>query len=434
MPPELIGVIGVVAVFIFIFLGVPIGINLIAVGFVGLWVLTGFDAAACLLAIRPFVATATFSFLVMPLFILMGEFALHGGIGEDAYEVSSKWLGRFPGGLGLATTGGCALFGAVSGSSLAANSIFAKVALPEMQKYNYDTRFSIGCIAASGTLAVLIPPSSLIIVYGVLTETSIGKVLMGGYIPGIVSALIYMIMIFTRVKLNPRLVSVAFATTWTEKIKSLSKLWVVLLVAGLMLGGIFTGFFTPSEGAAFGATGTLIIALSRRRLTVQKFVSSLKETTRICAMILAIMVGAVIFGRFLAVSQISAGLMTLLTSEAMTPTLVMIIFLLVFGVMGMFLDPMGMMCLFLPIFLPVIEAFDINMVWFGILLVKCMELGGITPPLGLNVFAVKAAVGDAVPLEDIFRGIIPFALMDMFTITLLFAVPSIITWLPSMMW
>lgn len=434
MPPELIGVFGVVSIFVLIFLGVPIGISLIFVGFCGLVALVDFDAAAALLAVQPYVMTASFTFLVLPLFVLMGEFALYAGVGEEGYEVSRKWLGRLPGGLASATTGACALFGAMSGSSLAANTIFAKVAVPEMQKYNYDARLSLGSVAASGTLAILIPPSGIIVIYGVLTETSIAKMLIGGYIPGILSALMYLIMITTRAKLNPQLAPPAPAYSWTERLKSLSKLWAVLLIAGVMLGGIFMGFFTPTEGGAFGATGTLLLVLARRRLTLRKFGEALIDTVRISAMIFAIMIGAILFARFLVVSQIAASLSILLASDMMTATLVIIIFLLLFGVGGMFLDAIGMMCLFLPIFLPVLHMWDINMVYFGILVIKCMELGGITPPLGLNVFAVKAALGDAVALEDIFRGIIPFALVDMLTIAILFAFPSIITWLPNMMW
>jgi C4-dicarboxylate transporter DctM subunit len=433
MPGELIGITGLLVLLVLIFLGVPIGINLLIVGFLGLLVLIGWDGTSQLLAGRPFAATAVFGFLVLPLFLLMGEFAVHGRIGEDAFNVGSKWIGGFPGGLAMGTTLGCAIFGAVSGSSLAANTMFTKMALPEMRKRNYDVRLATGCIAASGTLACLIPPSSVLILYGMFTNTSIGRILIGGYIPGIVSAAIYMAMMFIRVKLNPKLAPVAPpGASWKEKWGSVRGLWAVMAIVALMLGGIFTGVFTPSEGAAFGALGTLIITIFRKQLSRERLLESLRETARVTGMLFLIIIGASVFTRFMAVSQITAGLEGIVSGLPMIG--VVILFCFVMAIMGMFMDAIGMMSITIPIFFPVVTALGVHPVWFGILTVKTLELGGITPPLGLNVYAVKAAVGEAVSIQDIFRGIAPFVLMDILTIALIIAVPSIATWLPSLMW
>jgi len=430
MPPELIGIIGLAILLGLIFLGVPIGINLMLVGFGGLWVLTSYKSSAIVLAARPFIESSGFGFVALPLFILMGEFALHGQIGEDAYNTAAKWLGKFPGGLAISTTAGCALFGAMSGSSLATNSLFSKIAFPEMIKRKYDVRLATGAIAASGTLAVLIPPSALLIIYGILTDTSIGDILIAGYFPGFLSALIYMTMIVVRVKINPELAPVIpDVVSWKVKLNSIGKLWGILIVITIMLGGIFLGVFTPTEGAAFGALGTLLIALLRRRLSIQRITESLTETMRITAIVFPILIGATVFTRFIALSQITSRLGDLMSG--MPANWVMIFFLIVFGIMGMFLDPISMLSLGLPIFFPIVESLNISPVWFGILLVKSVELGGITPPLGINCYAVKAGVGDAVPLEDIFRGIIPFAIMDILTISIIFVFPSTATWLPN---
>jgi C4-dicarboxylate transporter, DctM subunit len=432
MPAELIGLIGLIVLLFLLCLGVPIGLNLLIVGFVGLCVLIGFHATAPLLAERPYSELASFSWVVLPLFLLMGEFALYGGIGEDAFNAGFKWFGKLPGGLAIATTVGCTLFGAVSGSSLAANTLFSKVALPEMLKHNYDVKLSVGCIAAAGTLAILIPPSSVLVIYGMLSQSSIAKVLMGGYLPGLLTAFMYIITIILLVKTNNKLAPQSNVTySWKEKFSSLTGLWAIVIIIVLMVGGIFAGIFTASEGAAFGALATFIVVLVRKKLSLSKLKNSLISTVSVTGMIFIILIGVSVFTKFMAVSQITAGLGGVLTQ--LSPVQLIILYCFVMAILGMFLDPIGMMCLALPLFLPVVHQLGISEVWFGILTVTTLELGGISPPFGLNIFAMRAVTKDLVSLEDAFRGVVPFVVAEVVTIALLIAFPAISTVLPNLM-
>lgn len=432
MSSELIGIIGIVIMVGLVLMGIPVAVSLLLTGFVGLYMITGFDASAIVLATKPYVSTANFVFLCLPLFILMGEFALQGGIGEDTFKTASNWLGRLSGGLAIATTAGCAIFGAVSGSSIAANSIFCKIALPEMTKRNYDVRLATGSIACAGTLAILIPPSNALVLYGMLTQTSIGKILVAGYLPGVLSALVYSLGIFIMVKTRPRLAPLSpQGVSWKVRLKSINRLWAVAMIVIMMLGGIYTGIFTPSEGAAFGCAGTFIIALAKGRLSIQRIKTSLMETMRITGMLFLILVGAMVFTTFLALCNITAPLVTLVSE--MSPRAVIICFLIVFGIMGMFIDTISMMVLGLPVFFPVVQSMGIDPTWFGILVMITCELGGISPPYAINVFVIKAIVGDQVSLGDIYRGVTPFIFMMVVVIVIIFLFPSIATWLPNTM-
>jgi C4-dicarboxylate transporter, DctM subunit len=430
MPVELIGLAGLILLLLLLCLGVPIGINLLLVGFIGLCVIIGFDATAYLLSGRPYSELASFSWVVLPLFLLMGEFAIFGGIGEDAFNAGFKWLGKLPGGLAMAVTAGCTLFGAVSGSSLAANTLFAKVALPEMKKHQYDVKLSVGCIAASGTLATLIPPSSVLVIYGMLTQSSIARILIGGYLPGLLTALVYIAAILFMVKINPKLAPRSYtAYSWKEKFSTMKNLWAVAAIIVLMVGGIFTGIFTASEGAAFGAFATLIIMLIRRRLSGKKIFNSFSSVASVTGMIFIILIGVTVFTKFMATSQITAGLGDIL--KVLSPTQLVILYAFIMALLGMFIDPLGMMCLTLPLFFPVVHELGISEVWFGIVTVATLELGGITPPFGLNIFAIRAVTG--VSLEDAFRGVIPFVGAECVTIAILIAFPAISTVLPNLM-
>lgn len=434
LAPELAGTIGIVVLLLLILLGVPIAISSTAVGFVGCWFLMGFTPALGVMYTIPITKVATYSLSVIPLFILMGVFAMHGGIGRELFEACVKWLGRMPGGLAMATTAANGLFGACSGSSLAATATFTKLALPEMRRYNYDKRLSVGAIAASGSMAAMIPPSGMMVIFCTFSDVSLGKILVGGVVPGILSVIIYMASIYIRAKRNPSLgPPVNEEISWKERFVSLKFLLTAFTTFLVLLGGIYLGFFSPTEGGAAGAFVIFLIVLLRRRFTRGNFIESLIETVTTSAMIFFIIIGAMIFAQFLAVSQLPTFFVDFVKESSLSSSLTVIMILLIYIFLGTFLDAVAMMALSLPIVFPMIEVLGVNGIWFGIMVIKMTEVALISPPLGLNVYVVKGLAPAEVKLEDIFMGIMPFLLMDILTLAIIFIFPGIVTWLPETM-
>jgi C4-dicarboxylate transporter DctM subunit len=434
LSPELVGLLGFLAMFAGLALGIHIGVTLGIVGFAGCAVLLGVSKSLSVLATTPYYQVASIGVITLPMFILMGEFAFQGGIGTLAYSVASKWLGRLHGGLAMATTAANALFAAVSGSSLAASASFGKIAVPEMIRYNYDSKLAAGVVAASGTLAALIPPSGLMVLYCIFTGVSLGRLLVAGFIPGIIEAITYMLMIYFRVRLNPHLgPRMTEVVPWKERLLATRWLTPIAVIMIVMLGGIYTGVFSPTEGGAFGAFAVFIVVLARRSFSLTKLKTSLTNTAETSAMIFFVIIGAMIFGKFLALSHLPDALLTFVSGLEIPPLGILVVVLLIYIVLGGIMDAIAMLAITLPMFYPLLHGLGLDDIWVGILMVKIVEMAAITPPIGMQVFVLKGVVGDVVSLGGLFRGIFPFFLIDVSNLILIVAFPQICLWLPSMM-
>jgi C4-dicarboxylate transporter DctM subunit len=432
--PELLGILGFVFMFVLLALGLHIGISLSVIGFIGCALMLGFSRSLSMLVTTPYYVVADYNFIVLPMFILMGEMAFQGGIGVLLYKAASKWLGRLHGGLAMATTAASALLGAITGSTLAAAATFGKIAVPEMRRHNYDDKLSAGVVAASGTLAVLIPPSGIMVLYSILTDVSLGKLMIAGIIPGFMSAAIYMVMIYSKVRLNP---SIGPRSTeivsWKERFASIRWLTPVVVVMIAMLGGIYTGVFTPIEAGSVGAFTVFVVVLARRTVSPSMMVTTLVNTVRASAMIGLVIVGAMVFGRFLMLTELPDALLSFVAGLEISPIGVLVVILLIYIVLGCIMDVPAMIVITVPMFYPLLHGLGLDDIWVAILIIKIVEIAAITPPIGLNVYVLKGVVGGAVSVGDIFRGILPFFVMDVLTLALLVAVPRITLLLPSTM-
>jgi len=432
--PIVIGIIGIVLMLIMLGIGIHVAIVLFLVGFFGCAAIVGFGAAGAIVYLEPFEHMARYEMSVIPLFILMGYFAFYGGISHDAYNVASLWTRNLPGGLALATTIGCGAFAAANGSSLATAAIFTKISLPEMLKRGYSKELAAGAIAASGTLAALIPPSAILVIYGIFTEQSIGKLLIAGVIPGIMSIIIYISGTVLRCKLNTSLAPlVTEPVSWKEKLIALKHLWAIMAIFVLVIGGLYAGIFTPTEAGAIGALGAFIIILGKRRLTASNLKEGLIETGVTSATVLFIIAGAMVFGKFIVLSQLASTLMIWLSELTVPPLLVIIGFMAMYIIMGMFFDAIAMLAITLPIVAPIVESLGFSGIWFGILVVKIVEMAVISPPFGMNVYIVHSTAGGLVTMEQIFKGVGFFLILDVITLVLLIGFPQITLVLPNMM-
>jgi len=433
LDPIIAGVIGTVLVFILLFLGMPIAFALMLVGFAGISYLASIEAALPIAARTVYEVSAYYPYTVIPLFIVMGGFAGSSGMTKDLYSAFDKWFRKLPGGLGIATIGACAGFAAVSGSSVATAATMGTVALPEMKRFNYHPRLATGTVAAGGTLGFLIPPSIGFIVYGMLTEQSIGKLLVAGMIPGLILAVAYMAIVVVWVKLNPSIAPVSpEAVSWREKFSALLGVWEPLAIFLLVMGGIYGGLFTPTEAGAMGATVLFLVAIIKRKLNRQNLVGALLEAVRISVMVLFLVAGANVFSYFLALSTIPMKVAGWAAALEVSPYLIHTIIIVIYLFLGCFLDAISMMVLTMPVIYPVILALGFNPIWFGVIAVLMMEAGLITPPMGLNIFTV-AGVAKDVPIETIFRGVAPF-LLSIFAIVILITIfPQLALFLPNMM-
>jgi C4-dicarboxylate transporter, DctM subunit len=428
-----IGSAGIIALLILLFIGIPISFAMGLVGLVGYAFVESIGQSLGILTLAPYSVASNYVLSAVPLFILMGLFAFYSGISHDLYQVSYKWFGWMPGGMAVATVVGCAGFAAVSGTSTGGAATMGTVALPEMKRFNYDPKFSAGTVAAGGTLGILIPPSGTLIIYGYLTEESVGKLFMAGIIPGILSAALYMAMIFIVCQKNPALGPPGPKFSIIERIKSLKGLWGMGALFVLVMGGIYAGIFTPTEAGAIGAGGSLLIAIALRKITFNILIKCLLDTCRITAMIFAIIIGAMIFNHFLTVTQFPMKTAEFISGLQFNKYIILILFILIYFVMGMFMDALAIIILTVPILYPIITSLGFDVIWFGIILVKCIEVALITPPLGMNVFVIKG-VASELSIHDIFRGIWYYLQMDLLTIVILIIFPQMSLWLPSVMW
>lgn len=432
MDPVTVGCFGIGVLILLLFSGIPIGIAMGATGVAGMLFIAGPQAALGLMERIPYDTTASYAISVVPLFILMGSFCFYAGISQDLYRALYKWIGHFRGGLAMATVGACAGFAAVSGSSLATAATMGTVALPEMKKYGYDDRLATGAVAAGGTIGILIPPSVILILYGIITETSIGKLFLAGFIPGVLEALFYLLTIYFLTLRNPAMGPRGPSTTMVDKLVSLKDIWIVLVLFLLVIGGIYLGVFSPSEAGGIGAFGALLFAVGRGRLGWKNFFESLLETGKTSAMIFVILIGATLLGAFLAVTRLPYELADLVATLPVNRYFILVLILVVYILLGTIMDSMAMVLLTVPIFFPVALALGFDPIWFGIIIVRVTEMGLITPPVGINVFILKGIATD-VPMGTIFRGIVPFFLTDICHVALIVAIPQLSLFLPSLL-
>ncbi len=434
MSPEIIGLIGIVIMLALMFLGIPIGLSMALIGFLGYAAISGFHPTLMMLGTIPYSNIASYMFSILPVFLLMGEWAEMSGMTNEAYRSANIWLGRLPGGLAMASIGGAALFSAVSGSSMACAATMTKVSIDDLIKYKYDPELATGALAAGGTLGQLIPPGVAYVFYAIMTNTSIGEIMVACIIPGFLLTLMYFIQIYIQCRIKPSLGPRGKSTTMKQKLLAIKDIWAVVVIFGLIMGGIWFGVFTPTEAGAVGAIGTFIFALARRRLNRQNFTQSLKATIKTCGMIFAIIMGAMIFTYFASISKLPELLAEWVVMLNLSTVAVIIIMMIVYFVLGIAMDTISMVILTLPVFLPVLVALDVDLIWYGVLVIVQMELSQITPPVGMNMFIVAGMVKDrGITMNHVFRGVIPFCITMVVFIVLLVAFPDIAMFLPNTM-
>jgi tripartite ATP-independent transporter DctM subunit len=427
-----IGIIGVAILIILLFSNMPVGFVMGFLGFLGFSYVVNLHAGLSLLAMDIWDVFGSYGLTVIPLFVFMGQIAFHAGISRRLYDSAYVLVGHRRGGLAMATVAACAGFSAISGSTNATAATMATVTLPEMKRYNYDMGLATGTVAAAGSLGILIPPSVIFIVYGILTEQSIGKLFAAGIFPGILLSILFMLTIYLRVLKNPSLAPPGPKTSIKEKMVSFVGVIETLLLFAMVMGGIFFGIFTPTEAAAAGAFLTLLIAILRRQLTWQGFVQSLADTTRISCMVMVIVTGATIFGHFMAITRLPFELAGWVSSLPLPRSAIMMVIILIYLFGGCFMDALAMIMLTIPIFFPVSQALGFDPIWFGVVIVLITEMGVITPPVGVNVYVVYGVAKD-VPLEEIFKGVFPMLLALLLCNLILLFFPQIALFLPSLM-
>lgn len=429
-----IGFTGLAAVLALIALRVPIGLVLVIVSFGGIWAATNLNAAWGLVRAVPFQFIANWSFSAVPMFLLMGFVASNAGLTSGLFKAMRILLRKLPGGLACSTVGASALFAAASGSSVATAAAMSRIAVPEMLRAGYDKALATGSVAAAGTLGSLIPPSILMILFGIFTQTSIGALFMAGFIPGVLSALIYMAMIIVRSKLNPSLAPPMTETPAPgELAAALREVWPLPLLILGVLGGIMTGVMTPTEAGAVGAGLAVVIAVARGTLSFVIMRTALREAAIGTSVVFVIAMGASMFTSFMGLTGLPGVIADTMLGVSTNPIVLIMMIAVVYILMGMFIDSIGLMLLTLPVLIPLLAGADVNMIWFGIIIIKLLEIGLITPPVGLNVYVINSALKGAVPLTTVFRGALWFLAMDVVTLILLIAFPAIVLWLPSMM-
>jgi tripartite ATP-independent transporter DctM subunit len=429
----IVGGLGAVLLVVLLGMGMPIAFMMMLVGFLGIWQLSALGAALPVMAQTVYGVASHYPFTIIPLFILMGSLAGAAGITRELYVAFDRWFRRLPGGLGVATIAACAGFAAVSGSSVAASATMGSLALPEMRRFGYAPRLATGVVAAGGTLSFLLPPSLGFVVYGMLTEQSIGKLFVSGILPGLLLSAAYALVVIGWVKINPALAPLLpEKVPFKEKLLALKGIWAPALVFFMVMGGIYCGFINPTEAGAVGAFALFVIVIGKRRLTRQAMVLCLLESTRITVMVLFLVAGATVFSYFLALSTIPAQVSVWIAGLAVSRFAVLAIIIVIYLGLGCFLDAISMMVLTLPVIFPVVDSLGFHPIWFGVVAVLMMEAGLITPPVGLNVYTL-AGIAKDVPMAEIFRGAAPFLLAILLTVLLLTLFPQIVLFLPSLM-
>jgi tripartite ATP-independent transporter DctM subunit len=429
-----LGVVIFVVLMALLALRMPIGVAMLVTGMAGYVLASGWGPLIAYLKTGPYYRVSSYSLSVIPLFLLMGQFATQAGLSRALFRAANAWLGHRPGGLAMAAVGGCAGFGAICGSSLATAATMARVALPEMRRYHYSGALATGALAAGGALGILIPPSVVLVIYAILTEQSIGKMFLAAFVPGGLAALGYVAAIAIYVRRDPAAGPAGERSGARARLAALRDVWSVVLIFALVIVGIYRGWFTPTEGAAVGAFGTGALALTYGRMRLAGLVECLYGTAQATAMIFLILLGADIFNAFLALTQLPVAFAEAIGASGLAPLTVLAAMLLFYLVLGCVMDSLSMILLTIPVFFPIIAGLDFGLgaeetaIWFGILTLIVVEVGLITPPIGLNVFVINA-LADGVPMRETFKGVVPFVVSDVVRIALLVAFPGITLWL-----
>ena len=424
----------VLGLLIVLLLRVPVAVALGGLSFCGIWMIVGPRSAWGILTTVPYDFISHWTLSSVPMFLLMGYVCFHSRLTDGLFRVTRSWLSWMPGGLAVASVGGAAGFSAVTGSSLACAAAMGRIAIPEMLKSNYDKGLAAGTVAVAGTIGSMIPPSILLLVFGIYAEVPISKLFIAGVVPGVLSAVLYSAMIILRVKLNPSLApAAAEKVTWADRFGSFRGTWPVITLIIGVFGGLFGGIFTPTEAGGVGAFLAFVIGFAQRSLTLEKIKLALQETLVTTGAIFIIAIGAMLLTRFLALSGFTEFISEVVVEGQVSPLLLIVGTMAVLLFLGCFLDPIGIMLLTLPVFLPTVEHLHINLIWYGILMTKLLEIGLITPPVGLNVFVIKGIVGDTIPIEAIFKGVLWFLAVDLFCVVLLVAFPQISLFLPGLL-
>ncbi|UCD82568.1 MAG: TRAP transporter large permease subunit [Desulfobacterales bacterium] len=431
MSPVTTGLVGIGLLLLLFLLNMPVGFAMGFVGVVGFAYLADTGPALSILAQDIFEQYSSYPLSVIPMFILMGTFAFASGISRRLYRTAYAWVGEYRGGLTIATVIACAGFAAICGSTAATAATMGKIALPEMKKYKYNDTLATGTVAASGTLGILIPPSTILIVYGILTEESIGKLFIAGVLPGILLSLAFVATVVILCLRNPQLGPPGAPTSFREKIAAASGIVEAVLLFLLTIGGLFLGWFSPTQAGAIGAGGALIIGLVRRQLNWKDFMDAVREGLRTSCMVLVIITGATIFGHFMAISTIPFALADWIENLAISRVALIGVIIFLYFIGGFFMDSMALVVVTIPIFFPVVMQLGFDPIWFGVIIVLVAEMGVITPPVGVNVFVIKGIAPD-IPLHRIFRGILPFLVALIFITILLTIFPQIATFLPNL--
>ncbi|MBT3790989.1 MAG: TRAP transporter large permease [Alphaproteobacteria bacterium] len=430
MDESQIGLIGVGVLVFLVFTGMRVVYAASLVGLGGLVAILGWDAGAGIIGTIPHSKSVSYTLSVLPMFILIGFLAFHAGFTNAIFDAARKWIGWVPGGLAVASVFAAAGFAAVSGASTATAAVFSRIAIPEMLKYGYDRKLAAGVVAAGGTLASLIPPSAILVIYAVIVEQSVGALLLAGFIPGIFSALIYVVMIIGMAKRNPESAPAVGGYSWAERFRAVPGTLPIVFVIGIIFSSLYLGWATPTEAGALGAGVVFVVALLHG-MRWKSFQEALLDTAKLTAMIFSIIWGVLAFVRFLGFAGLPEAFATWVVGLPLPPMLIMIGILLFYAVLGMFMDAIGMLLLTLPVVYPAVIALGFDPIWFGIIVVKMAEICLITPPIGLNCYVVNGVRPD-IPLQDVFKGIAPFFVADVVTVGLLLAFPGIILWLPNL--
>lgn len=434
------GILGFAAVLALVLLRVPIAFAMGFVGMIGFMIESGYRASISMTARLIIDTSQDYGLSVVPLFILMGLFVNKAGISRELYAASNAFLGHFRGGLAMATIVACGGFAAISGSSLATAATMSKVAMPEMRRFGYADKLSTASIAAGGTLGILIPPSVILVIYGLLTETSIGKLFVAGILPGLLGVVLYLAAVQFTVWRDPQAGPAGERVNLSGRLSSLKDVWAVLLLFFLVIGGLYGVFdvppinlsFSPTEAAGMGAMGAFLIALARKRLSFADALDALRETAMTAASLFAVLIGAWIFSNFVNIAGLPSALSNMVTAHNLPPWMVMALILLIYIALGCVFESLSMLLLTVPIFFPVVTGLGYDPIWFGIIVVVVTEISLITPPVGLNVFVLRAVVGD-VPTATIFRGVTPFWMVDIIRLIILLTLPGLVLLLPNQM-
>lgn len=417
---------------LFLAFGMPIAFALGIAGSIGLLINSGWDSFLGIMQTAPYDSVKSFIMTSIPMFILMASLMTVSGIMKDLFQAAYKWLGKLPGGLGIATVFAGAMMASVSGSSQASAAAMSKAAAPEMKKYNYDTAFTMGVVSMAGTLAVMIPPSIILILYGILTETGVGSLLIAGIIPGILTAIGYIIVIFVWVKFKPEIApKIEINPTMKEKFVALKNIWPMLIIILAVIGGIYSGLVTATEAGAMGAFITLVVVFIMGRMNLNKFGEALTDTIKSTTMIMTIIIGAHIFSYFLTLTQSTQRIVGIVEGLDTSKYWILAIIIIIYLILGFFMDQIAILILTLPLTFPIITSLGFDPVWFGIIVTKTVEIGLVTPPVGMNVFVATGAAG--VKTAEGFKGVTWFVIMDLFILVLLILMPFITLWLPELM-